>query len=252
MYLMYVDESGDPGNNTAQSEYFCLSGLVVHESQWHTFIDVNKRFRRKLKDIYGLPVRAEVHAVKFLRHSQFDIAKHLRLAILRNFLDELAKINTISITNVVVEKTGKPSDFDIFGAAWRTLFQRFENTLIHGNFPEGYQRSFGAVYTDATNGQNLVKIMRKMSVYNPIPNRWGNGFRDMPIKRIVEDPSSRDSKHSLPIQACDITAYFLHQKLKPNSYIRRTRAVSYFDRLDPILNKHASNRDPWNLGVVRL
>lgn len=252
MYLMYVDESGDPGNNTSQSEYFCLSGIVVHESQWHQLIDASKRFRRTMKDVYGLPVRTEVHAVKFIRHSQFGIEKHNRLAILRNQLDELAKLNSISITNVVVNKAGKPRNFDIFGAAWRTLFQRFENTLVNGNFPEGYKRSYGTVFTDATNGESLTKMMRKMNVYNPIPNRWGGGYRNVPIKRVVEDPSERDSLHSLPIQACDVVAYFLHQKLKPNAYIKKKRASGYFDRLEPVLNVHASRQDPWGMGVVKL
>jgi uncharacterized protein DUF3800 len=252
MYLMYVDESGDPGNNTLQSEYFCLSGLVVHESQWRSFLDANMRFRRTMKEVYDLPVRSEIHAVKFIRHSQFDIEKHNRLSILRNYLDELAKLNTISITNVVVKKAGKPEGFDIFGAAWRTLFQRFENTLVHGNFPEAYRRSYGAVFTDATNGESLARLMRKMSVYNPIPNRWGGGYRNVPIQRFVEDPSERDSKHSLPIQACDVVAYFLHQKLKPNSYVRKKGASSYFDRLLPVLNLNASRQDPWGMGVVRL
>lgn len=248
---MYVDESGDPGNNTAQSKYFCLSAIVVHESQWREFLDVNLLFRRKMKDIYGLPVRSEIHAVKFLRHSQFDIDKHIRLSILRNYLDELSKLNFISITNVVVDKSNKSADFDIFAVAWRTLFQRFENTLVHGNFPEGYRRSFGSIYTDATNGENLSRIMRKMSVYNPIPNKWGSGYRDVPVRRVIEDPSQRDSKHSLPIQACDVIAYFLHQKLRPNGYIRRKRASNYFDRLHPVLNVHATTSDPWKMGVVR-
>lgn len=252
MYLMYVDESGDPGNNTTQSRYFCLTGIVVHESQWRAFIEANMAFRRKMKDIYGLPVRAEIHAVKFIRHSQFDIAKHQRLAILRNYLDELAKLNFISVTNIVVDKQAKPDGFDIFGTAWRTLFQRFENTLVHGNFPEGHTRSYGTVFTDATNGESLVRLMRKMSVYNPIPNRFGGGFRDIPIRRIVEDPSPRDSKQSLPVQACDVIAYFLNQKLVPNSYVKKSRASDYFSRTEPILNKNASATDPWNLGVVRV
>lgn len=249
---MYVDESGDPGLNTAQSRYFCLSGIVVHESQWHEFISANRDFRRTLNSVYGFPVRAEIHAVKILRHSHFEIEKYQRLAILRNYLDELAKLNFISITNVIVDKSNKPSGFDVFGAAWRTLFQRFENTLIHWNFPEGYRRSFGTVFTDATKGESLNMLMRKMSVYNPIPNHFGSGYRDMPIRRVVEDPSPRDSANSLPIQACDVVAYFLHQKLSANSYIRRKRAVNYFDRLEPVLNKSASTRDPWELGVVRI
>jgi len=250
LYLMYVDESGDPGNNTAQSRYFCLSGIVVHESEWRNLIDASMKFRRTMKDVYGLPVRAEVHAVKLLRHSDFNIEKHLRLAILRNYLDELAKLNFISITNIVVDKYQKPNDKDIYSTAWSNLLQRFENTLVHGNFPGGYKRSFGTVFTDATNGEKLIKIMRKMSVYNPIPGRGGMGYRDIPILRIIEDPSTRNSEHSLPIQACDVAAYFLHQKLNPNAYIRKSRAQLYFDRLAPVLNKKASTTDL--LGIVKL
>lgn len=125
MYLMYVDESGDPGNNTIQSEFFCLSGMVVHESEWRQMIDAHIAFRRTMKSVYGLPVRAEIHSAELIRKDSFGIAKHQRLAILRNYLDELAKMNTISFTNVIVSKRGKPADFDIFGSAWTTLFQRF-------------------------------------------------------------------------------------------------------------------------------
>ena len=247
---MYVDESGDPGNNTAQSDFFCLTGMLVHESEWRNLIDVSTRFRRTLKDVYGLPVRAEIHAVKLLRHSEFGIEKYKRLAILRNFLDELAKMNFISLTNVVVDKKGKPPDYDVFSSAWRTLFQRFENTLTHGNFPGGYRRAFGTVFTDATNGEKLTSIMRKMSVHNPIPNRRGGGYRNMPILRVIEDPSPRNSEHSLPIQACDVAAYFLHQSLKPNAYVKKSGAQNYFRRLDAILNKNASLTNP--MGIVIL
>ena len=246
---MYVDESGDPGNNIAQSEFFCLSGLIVHESDWRNLVDALERFCRTLRNVYGLPVRAELHAVKFLRHSEFGIEKHRRLSILRNFLDEIARLNFISITNVVVRKEGKAADYDIFSAAWRTLFQRFENTLIRGNFPGGYSRSFGLTFTDATNGEKLVKITRRMSVYNPILSRFG-GYRNLPIYRVIEDPSSRDSRHSLPIQVCDSVAYFLHQYLKPNAYIKKSGAKNYFTRLEPVLNRYASTSDP--LGIVFL
>ncbi|MBL4627515.1 MAG: DUF3800 domain-containing protein [Roseicyclus sp.] len=247
---MYVDESGDPGNNTLQTKFFCLSGIIVHESEWHQFIDRLVVFRQTLKSVYGIPVRSEIHSAELIRKNEFGIEKHQRLAIMRNYLDELAKLNSISITNVVVDKQNKADDFDIFSAAWRTLFQRFENTLTHGNYPGGYRRSLGSVYTDATSGKKLTGLMRKMKAYNPIPNRWGNGYRNVPILRIIEDPSERDSRASLPIQSCDVVAYFLMQKYNPNSYIRRKSATKYFDRLDPVLNKRASTANPQ--GVVLL
>lgn len=248
MYLMYVDESGDTGIQNSPTDYFVLSGLVVHESQWRPFINRLLEFKRSMKRIYGLPVRSEIHAGPLLQQNKFGIPKHLRLAILRNFLDEIALINDISITNVVVDKRNKNSSQDVFDIAWRTLFQRFENTLTYGNFPGGHAGDFGMVISDATNGLGLQNIVRKMSVYNPVPNRGGNGFRNIPVHRIIEDPFEKDSEKSLQIQATDTCAFFLHRYISPNSFLKRQRATRYFERLSPVLNKHASSSN--NLGIV--
>lgn len=247
---MYVDESGDPGNNTQTTKYFCLTGLVVHERDWHELINHLVLFRKRIKTIYGFPLRSEIHAAELIRSGISDIPKHERLAILRNFIDELGKIDTISLTNIVVDKSNKPESYQIYENAWRTLFQRFENTLRHSNYPRRDSESFGTVYTDATSGRKLQLIMRKMAVHNPIPNFHASGYRNIPITRIIEDPSERNSKTSLPIQACDVSAYFLMQSLSPNAYIRRKSAQTYFERLKPILNLRAGKTDP--LGIVKL
>ena len=250
MYLMYVDESGDTGLVNSPTRYFALSGLVVHESRWRALLEILISFKKKMKAVHGLPVRGEIHASEFINTKAFDLARHVRLAILRNALDELAKIDFISITNVVIDKVGKPHDYDVFQSAWITLFQRFENTLQYGNFPGGFRNDQGVVLTDAIAGKALMRLVRKMAVYNPVPHANGIGSRNLPIVRIIEDPHSKDSQDSLPIQMCDVAAYFLSQKLRPNSYIKRTRSSGYFDRLGPILNRHASRTD--GQGIVRL
>jgi hypothetical protein len=48
----------------------------------------------------------------------------------------------------------------------------------------------------------------------------------------------------------DIVAYFLYQKFAPNSFIQRKRADSYFDRLEPVVNKWAHRFNA--LGIVVL
>src|SRR5271166_1785855 len=102
MYIMYVDESGDTGLVKSPSTYFALSSLVVHESRWRELIESLIAFRRTLRTVYGLPLRMEIHAAEFIRHPPVPgMEKHVRLAILRNFLDELAKIDFISVTNVI-------------------------------------------------------------------------------------------------------------------------------------------------------
>jgi hypothetical protein len=209
-------------------------------------------FRRTLKSVYGLPARTEIHASELINHRPFNAPRYVRLAILRNCLDELRKLDYISITNVIVNKVGKPDDYDVFHSAWGTLFQRFENTMLAGNFPGGFRNDYGMVITDATGGMKLVRLMRRMSVFNYIPHdpRFGPGSRNIPIKRMIEDPHPKNSTDALPVQMADVAAYFLYQRYAPNSFIRTKRADSYFDRLEPILNKWASRRD--RLGVVVL
>jgi hypothetical protein len=92
MYLMYVDESGDSGLLRSPTNHFALSSLVVHESRWREFVNQLIAFRLT----YGLPLKTEIHAAEYIRQSPVPGMKpHVRLAILRNFLDELAKMDYI-------------------------------------------------------------------------------------------------------------------------------------------------------------
>jgi hypothetical protein len=248
---MYVDESGDAGLVNSPTSHFALSGLVIHESRWRDFVTTIVAFRRTLKAVYGLPLRTELHASHFIRSPPIaGMGRHIRLAILRNFADELAKMDFISVTNVIIDKTNKPADYDVFTKSWQALFQRFENTLGYGNFPGGHRSDFGIVLTDATDGRKLQKLVRRMAIHNPVPNRFWPGYRNMPLLRIIEDPYPKDSQDSYFIQASDTCAYFALQKFAPNSFVRRAGAQNYIGRLSPILNKRASTAHP--LGIVVL
>jgi hypothetical protein len=253
MYLMYVDESGDTGLVNSPTTHFALSGIVIHESHWREFTIQMVAFRKALKVAYGLPIRTEIHASEFIKSPPVaGMARHIRLAILRNLLDELAKMSFLSITNVIVNKVGKPADYDVFTNAWQALFQRFENTLRYGNFPGGHRNDYGLVLTDATDGNKLKRMVRRMAVYNPVPNQaWaGPGYRNIPILRIIEDPHPKDSKDSYFIQACDVTAYFVMQRSRPNSFVQKNSAQRYVTRLLPVLNTKATAAK--GLGIVEL
>jgi hypothetical protein len=233
--------------------HFALSGLVIHESRWRDFTSQIADFRKTLRRVYGLPVRTELHASQFIKSPPIPgMNRHIRLAILRNFVDELAKMNFVSITNIIVDKSTKPAGYDVFAHAWQALFQRFENTLSYGNFPGGHRNDYGIVLTDATDGRKLQRMVRRMAVHNPVPNmQWaGPGYRNLPLLRIIEDPHPKDSKDSYFIQACDTSAYFLLQKFKPNSFIRKSGAQNYINRLMPVLNRRATYANA--LGIVVL
>lgn len=255
MYLMYVDESGDCGLLNTPTRYFVLTGLVVHELRWRQYLDQLVEFRRELRVSCGLRLREEIHAAAMISSpgELVRIKRYDRLAIIRAFADELSLMPDFNVLNVVVDKHGKPPDYDVFGMAWKALIQRFENTLSRRNFagPRNADEC-GMIFPDHTDDKKLTQLLRQMRRYNPVPNQatFGPGYRNLTVSRLVEDPNFRDSSHSYFIQAADLVAFLLYQQLAPNAYMRKKAGQNYFNRLEPILCKVASSKNP--MGIVYL
>ena len=249
MYFCYVDESGDCGLIKSPTRYFVLTGLVVHELRWIPYLEQVIDFRRALKARYGLKLREEFHASALITRPRdlVRIKRHHRLDMIRYFVDFLAGQTDLNLINVVVDKADKGQGYDVFSQAWKALIQRFENTISNHNFPgPANPDERGLLFCDHTDDQKLITLLRQQRRYNPIPHqpRFGDGYRNLPISYIVEDPVFRDSAHHYFIQAADLAAFLLYQRLAPNSYMRRTAGRNYFRRFQPILCKVASGKDP--------
>jgi hypothetical protein len=246
MYLMYVDESGDPGLINSPTRYFTLTGMVVHELRWHEALSRLNSFRQNMRKQFGLQMSEEIHAGVMLSRpgNLIRIKRNDRLTIIRLFLDELAKMKFLNLINVRVDKQGKPSGYDPFERAWEALIQRFENTLKWRNFPGPWlTEDIGVIFSDAANEAALRRLYRRMRVYNPVPNmrsRFTGGYRQLPLSRIAEDPNIRHSHHSYFIQAADAASFALYQWYAPSKYIRQKGARNYLLRLRPVLCLKAS------------
>jgi hypothetical protein len=253
MYLMYVDESGDPGIINSPTRYFTLSGVVIHEVHWQSVMDRVRNFRQRMRSAFGLQLREEIHSARFLTSpgALVRIPKHDRLAILRHFADELARMPELSVINVVVDKHGKTDDCDVFDLAWQTLLQRFENTLTRNNFPNATAKGeCGMVFADGHPSAKLIAMYAQMRCCNPAPNQTGGGYRNILMRNVIEDPCFRDSAHSPLIQAADLIAFLLYQQEQPNQYMRKSGGRGYFSRIAPILFRRACLADAQ--GIVRL
>jgi hypothetical protein len=255
VYLVYVDESGDSGLINSPTKYFALAGVVVHELRWKVVLEELIGFRREIRLRFGLKLRDEIHAAELLRNpgNLWRIPKHHRLEIIRRFADAIASIQDISILMVLLDKSNKPQGFDVFDHAWRALIQRFENTILWQNFPGPKNADErGILFADNTDGNKLTRLLRKLRLYNPIPNQpaFGPGYRNIPLIYIIEDPNLRDSAYSLFVQAADLCAFLLFQKHAPSSYMRKKSGQNYFSRLSPAICAHAAPRDPDR--IVRL
>jgi hypothetical protein len=154
---------------------------------------------------------------------------------------------------VLLDKSGKPHDFDVFETAWRALIQRFDNTIRWANFPGPKNADErGTIFADDTDGGKLTRLLRRLMVYNPVPNQpqYGSGYRNIPLKYVIEDPNLRDSARSLLIQAADLCAFLLFQKFAPSKYMRAKGGQNYFTRLTPVICSYAAPKDPDK--IVRL
>ena len=255
MFVMYVDESGDTGLVGSPTRHFVLSGLVIHELRWHDCLERLIAFRKRMYLSFGLRLREEIHASRLINKPGHlaTIRKSDRLSIVRFFIDELAAMPDISVINVIVDKVQKTEGFDVLEAAWRALIQRFDNTISHRNFPgPANPDERGMIFPDHTDDRKVKLLVRRMRRFNPVPNQpqFGPGYRNILLKRIIEDPSFRGSDDSYFIQAVDVIAYALMQHTAPSSFMRRKCGNNYFKRLAPILCTVASSTDP--LGIVRL
>ena len=200
MHLMYVDESGDSGLSNSPTGYLALTGLVVHELRWQPYLDELISFRTRMRDQFGLKLREEFHASRFISRPK-ELAQRItrndRLAMIRHFTDTLARMTDLSLINVLVDKSNKPANFDIFEAAWVALIQRFENTISYHNFPgPSNADERGLIFCDHTEDKKLMDLLRQRRRYNPVPHtrQFGGGYRNLPLQYVIEDPSFRLSK----------------------------------------------------------
>lgn len=254
MYLMYVDESGDPGLIGSPTRYFILSALVVHETQWRSVLERLLHFRQRMKASFGMPQTEEFHAAQMMARTGKrlkHIPKHNRLTIIKSYVYELRQIPEISLLNVVVDKQSKSASCDVYELAWKALIQRFENALARQSFPGGLgSPNMGMIIPDDGQTAKLRKLLRKMRAYNPVPSHYSPGYRDLPLRHVIEDPVHRDSRKSYLIQSADLVSWVLHQYLDPSVYVKKRSGHKYFLQFDPICFKKASLSHPQ--GVVML
>lgn len=246
MHIMYVDESGDPGNHPLSSPHFILSGLIVPVDEWDKYLNRLKTFRKSLKEKYGLNQRTEVHEAELIRVDKLQeyksIKKADRLNVIKDYCTEIPRIfDTAQVVNVCIKIADHPNE-DVFNLAWSRILQRFDTYL------KRVVNDKGIVVADDTDSMKLMALQRRMRVYNPTPSHF-TGSYNAPIDNIIEDTFSRSSHHSYFIQSVDIIAHSLYRMEYPKGSLKKYGMEHYFKKFEPILLKQASKNDVY--GIVR-
>lgn len=144
--------------------------------------------------------------------------------------------------------------------------------LIHGITPSGdeerlfdfllnrihtnmrYSGSHAIIISDE--GKNYDAMLRRMRRVNYIPSKYGAWYsgdsaKNIPVDRIIEDITYRDSRRSLFIQAADFCAYALLRSERPVASKTKLGLDQSLLILEPIMVKAANRSDTRRLGIVR-
>jgi len=240
MHLIYIDDSYDQ-----DTKLTTFSALSVPETEWARTFGAIQTWRRELRDSDGIYVTKELHAWKFVSGrgnvGPRIITKHRRSQIFNSGLTLLSSIDGLRLFNAAHR-----------GQSWafERLVNRINRTMIAWN-------SNALLICDEGKEAEYTRLVRKMSVHNPIPSQYGvwldtgKSYRNIPIERVLEDPFFKQSDKSYFIQMADWCAYALLQRERDPPIASRKKYGLHksFDLLAPICVRVANRRDP--LGIIR-
>jgi len=214
MYLAYIDDSGDPGPLGSTS--FALACVLVCDEDWLGTLYELIQFRRGLRQIFGVPVSAELKANIVIRGK--GPLKPLRLSdpkLRRIFNLQLRVQPTMGTTHsfaIVINKQAHYSSpqahHSVESRAWEYLLQRLERFSTLNEV---------AVVIIHDDGRNPLYrgLARKWRRFGSAGSHYGTGSLLRPFTGLLDDPNPRDSRSSYFLQLADFAAYSAFRKVYP-------------------------------------
>ena len=219
--MAYVDESGDSGRGERSSTSFALGCVVIRAEEWRHAFDEVIEFRRRIREHFGIGVRAEIKANYLIRGSGslkgLSLSESQRGLIYRAHLRFMRDSPYFKAFAVVVHKELAPAACDVLEAAWTPLLQRLERTS------RAWDDSSVLLIHDEGETQAIRKLARWSRRQLAAGSTYGNGSRSAPFHQLLDDPVPKASHESYFLQCADLVAYAGWRRLYQPS--RRVSAI---------------------------
>ena len=205
MLLAYIDESGNTGTEGSGSSLtYSLGCVLIDADLWPAAFDEMLRFRRRIRDTFGVPMRAEIKANYLLRNSgdlrPVNLGAGARRVIYRAHMRVLQTLPARAFA-VVVDKRGASRPPAVaFDLAWEGMLQRLERTsrAEHATF---------MVMHDEGEDDAIRRWVRRARRHLTAGSAFGTGQFRNPANLLVDDPVARRSEQSYFVQLADLVAY---------------------------------------------
>lgn len=213
MLVAYIDESGNTGDpNTGGSLTFTLGCVLVDADGWPDSFNELLAFRRRVRDKFGVHMRAEIKANYLLRNSgdmrPYNLAPAARQLIYRAHLRVLHDLQARAFAVLVDKRAHYTSPGGVFDLAWEGLLQRLERT-------SHYENASFMVFHDEGENDAVRSWVRRSRRHLTAGNAFGGGGSTNPARLLIDDPVPRQSKHSYFIQLADLVAYAAFRSFVP-------------------------------------
>jgi Protein of unknown function (DUF3800) len=232
MLLAYVDESGNTGDiSSGGSLTYTLGCVLVDADLWPSAFDEMLMFRRRLRDSFGLPMRAEVKASYLLRNTgdlrPLGLGPGARRIIYRAHMRVLEMLPARAFAIVVDKRPGQRPPAGYFDLAWEGLLQRLERTST-------LEKATFLVMHDEGEDDAIRRWVRRARRYLTAGSAYGVGSLASPAKLLVDDPVPRRSKQSYFIQMADLVAYAAFRAVvAPGSALAQVCPQIMWDEIGP-------------------
>lgn len=208
MFFAYVDESGDTGSGGSRT--YSLACVLVDAETWPDRFDRVIDFRRHLRTLFALPVRAELKANHLLRNAgalrPLGLSESARFGIYRQTMRLHAKLGFKTFA-IVVNKANHPNR-TADDLAWEYLLQRLERFATYGG-------ESVLIIHDEGNALAVRTLARKSRRAGSAGSMLGTGGLNRPFNRLLDDPVTRNSKQSYFLQMADLAAYAAFRRHYP-------------------------------------
>lgn len=227
MYILYLDESGDPGTRNSPTRHLVVSGAAIHEGQWDGLSQKLDEFQTLHFPALTEPV--ELHCGDARRGKKVfaGIPQEVRQAFLDEFY-HLIGTHPLGLVlfGTIVEKAALGSGEHPYERALEDIFSRFDLFLKRQFALNNPQK--GMVVIDNTTLR--VRLA-------PLLDRWRRqGTRWSTIRNIIETTFFLDSRASRMVQIADFCASAVFQYYEHDDARAFNALVRKFDR-DPETGK---------------
>ena len=234
MHLLYIDDSFEKPVQT-------YAAIAIPASVWKATFARVQAWRRGLKQQHGILVTKEFHATEFVagrgRLGPEIVTKYERSRIFRSAFALLNDLDGVRVFSSC--RSSQPT------WAFERLITRIQKTMKTWD-------SYAVLICDEGKNLEFHRLMRRMSVHNPVPVYVGPDQlqgSEPPTDRILEDPIFKTSDTSYFIQLADFVAYGLLRREKPLEAKNLYGLNTCFDLLVNVVVREASLHDP--MGVIR-